>query len=114
MITYYNAAENPIKLWLRDPTLATNGGLVDFSIGSWTFVFKLGHAGAAALLTKSSGLVGAAGVGVEPTGTPNFVATPTADEFLALSGLMMYQVRATSASADEFFQGQIQMLQVIT
>ena len=114
MIVYYNAAENPIKLWLRDPTLSANGGLVDFTVGSWTFVMKLGVPGSAALLTKSSGIVGAAGAGVEPTGTPNLVATPTADEFIALSGVMVYQVRATSASADEFFQGQIQMLPVIT
>lgn len=114
MITYYNAAENPIKLWLKDPTLTTNGSLIDFSVGGWTFVVKFGDPGSAAILTKSSGIVGAAGAGTEPTGTPNLVITPTADEFLALNGLYVIQVRATASSADMFFQDTIQILPVIT
>lgn len=114
MIVYYNAAENPIKLWLKDPTLSANGSLIDFSVGSWTFVVKFGVPGSAAVLTKSSGIVGAAGAGQEPTGTPNLVITPTADEFASLSGLYTLQIRATSSGNDEFFQDTIQVLPVIT
>lgn len=114
MLVYYNAAENPIRLWCRDPSLTANSSLIDFSVGSWSFVFKLGTPGSAAALTKSSGIVGAAGAGQEPTGTPNVVITPTTDEFASLAGLYTYQLRATSAGADEFFQGDILIKPVVT
>jgi hypothetical protein len=113
MLTYYNVAENPIKLWIVDPTIVTNGGLIDFSVG-YTFVVKIGNPGSAAILTKSTGIAGAAGAGVEPTGTPNLVITPTADEFAALSGVYNIQLKATSGGNDTLFQDTIQILQVIT
>lgn len=114
MITYFNAAENPIRIWAIDPALTANGGLIDFSVGGYTFVVKIGNPGSAAALTKSSGIAGAVGAGVEPTGTPNLVITPTANEFAALSGVYGIQLTATSGGNDTLFQDTIQILQVIT
>jgi hypothetical protein len=57
-------AERPaIQLWIRD----SNNALIDFSSG-YTFTFKIGYKGRTALLTKTTGIVGAAGAGAEPSG----------------------------------------------
>lgn len=112
-VHYYRTAERPdVRLWLTDSA----GNLVDLSAG-YTFELKLGNPGSAATLTKSSGLTGAAGAGVEPTGTPNLVVSLTSAEFDGLTpGTTTLQIRArlTAATADRFWQCSFVIHDVIT
>lgn len=110
-LSYYRTAERPdIELWLED----VDGNLVDLSSG-YTFVFKLGEPGTAATFTKSTGITGAAGSGVEPSGTPNVTLTFTANELDAVTrGPYTWQLRATTSSLDRIWQGRFQMHDVIT
>lgn len=110
-VRYYSTAERPaLELWLLDD----DGALIDFSTGSPTFVFKIGNAGSAALLTKSAGIAGAAGAGVEPTGTPNVVVTWSAGELAIAPGAYRWQLTATSSSLDRVFAGPFAVLDVVT
>lgn len=110
MITYKKTADRPaLKLWLLDD----DGTLIDFSSG-YTFVFKLGNTGQAALLTKSSGITGAAGSGTEPSGTPNVTVTWIAGELAVTPGGYSWDLTATSSGLDRVFFGKIQILDVIT
>src|SRR4051812_47963008 len=96
-IKYYANAERPVlQLWLQDD----DGDLIDFSTGSPTFALKLGNAGETALLTKTSGIAGAAGAGVEPTGTPNVVVTWSAGELNITPGPYSWQLTVTTSSLD--------------
>jgi len=110
VLHYYRTAERPdIRLWLLDD----DGALVNFASG-YTFVFKLGQPGVTATFTKSSGITGAAGSGTEESGTPNATVSFTAAELDALvAGQTMWQLRATSASLDRIYQGQIIVHDVI-
>jgi hypothetical protein len=110
-LRYYRTAERPdIRLWLTD----SNGTLIDFSTG-YTFAFKLGNSGSAATFTKTSGITGAAGSGVEPTGTPNITLTFTAGDLDSLTaGPCLWQLRATTGGLDRYFQGPFQLHDVIT
>ena len=110
-LKYYRTAERPdIKLWLLDD----DGELVDFSTG-YTFTFKLGTPGATATFTKATGITGAAGSGVEPTGAPNVTLTFAAAELDGLTaGLYTWQLRGTSGTLDRVYQGTFQLLDVIT
>jgi hypothetical protein len=110
-LRYYRTAERPdIKLWLAD----SNGNLIDFSTG-YTFAFKLGNPGTAADFTKTTGITGAAGSGVEPTGTPNITLAFTAAELDALTaGAYLWQIRATTGGLDRYFQGPFHLHDVIT
>ena len=110
MLLYFKSAERPaLKLWLLDD----DGTLIDFSTG-YTFVWKIGRLGAAALLTKSSGITGAVGAGVEPTGTPNVQVTWTAGELNLTAGIYEWQLTCTTAALDRVFGGRIQILDTIT
>jgi hypothetical protein len=110
-LRYYRTAERPdIKLWLAD----SNGNLIDFSTG-YTFAFKLGNPGAAADFTKTTGIAGAVGAGVEPSGTPNITLTFTAAELDGLTaGAYLWQLRATTGGLDRYFQGPFHLHDVIT
>jgi hypothetical protein len=110
-LRYYRTAERPdIRLWLRD----SNGNLIDFSSG-YTFAFKLGNAGSAATFTKTTGITGAVGSGVEPTGAPNVTLTFTASELDGLAvGPCLWQLRATTGGLDRYFQGPFHLHDVIT
>lgn len=57
MNVYYLGTEDPTYpiTWLN-----SSGTAVDFSDPSWTFTLKLGHLGRDAVLTKTTGIVGAA------------------------------------------------------
>ncbi len=105
-LRYHAGAERPaLKLWLQDD----DGALIDFSAG-YTFEFKVGLAGQAAVLTKTSGIAGAAGAGVEPTGTPNVVVTWAADELAVTPGAYSWQLKATSVGLDRYFTGVFHVL----
>jgi hypothetical protein len=57
MNTYYLGSEDPTY-----PTTWTNsdGVVIDFSAPGWSFELRLGHPGRDAVLTKTSGIAGAA------------------------------------------------------
>lgn len=110
-LTIYRTAERPdLHMWLEDD----DGDLVDFSSG-YTFAFKLGRPGQSAIFTKTSGITGAAGAGVEPTGTPNVTVSFTAGELDSVSiTTCVGQLRATSSSLDRVFQFDVKVKDVIT
>lgn len=110
-VSYHSTAERPVlELWLLDD----DGTLIDFSNVGYTFSLKVGQPGATALLTKSSGITGAAGAGVEPTGTPNVVVTWSAGELALTVGAHVAQLTATLSSLDRVFQFPFQITDVIT
>ncbi len=105
-LRYYQGAERPaLKLWLLDD----DGTLIDFSTG-YTFELKIGLVGQAALLTKTSGIVGAAGAGVEPTGTPNVTVSWTSGELAITVGAYSWQLKATTGGLDRYFGGVFHVL----
>lgn len=109
-LRYYKNAERPeVKLWLVDD----DGTLIDFSSG-YTFSFKIGNVGSTALLTKTSGITGAAGVGVEPTGTPNVTVTWAAGELAIAPGSYAWQLTCTTTSLDRVFSGTFKIQDTIT
>lgn len=109
-VTYAKTADRPaLKLWLLDD----DGSLIDFSSG-WTFSFKIGTPGSAALLTKTSGITGAAGAGTEPTGTPNVTVTWSAGELALTPNAYSWQLTATTSSLDRVFSGGFTITDVIT
>jgi hypothetical protein len=113
VLTYYRTAELPdIQLWLLDD----DGALIDYSSG-YTFTFKLGDPGSAAVFTKTSGITGAAGSGSESSGTPNITLTFTAAELDDVDpGAYTWQLvaRHTSSSKDRPHQGRFMVRDVIT
>jgi len=109
-LTYYKSAERPdIQLWLTDD----DGNLIDFSVG-YTFVFKIGYLGETALVTKTTGITGAAGSGNDKTGVPNLtivIASPELDTIPA--SLYTGQVKATTSSLDRFYQFGLEIRDVV-
>lgn len=110
-IVLHRTAERPdVKLWLQDD----DGTLLNLGSG-YTFTFKIGAPGSAASFSKSSGITGAAGAGVEPTGTPNLTLTFTAAELDSLTrGVYTGQIVATTSSLDRVWQFRVTVRDVIT
>lgn len=110
-LKYFRTAERPaLEFWLTDD----DDNLINFASG-YTFTFKLGTPGEAATFTKTTGITGAAGVGTEPSGTPNVTITFTAAELDSLTiGSTRWQLTATTSGLDRFFQGGIEIRDVIT
>jgi hypothetical protein len=110
-LVYVRTAERPdLKLWIEDD----DGALIDFSSG-YTFAFKLGHLGAAAVFTKTTGITGAAGSGTAPSGTPNVTITFSAAELDSVTaGKLKWQLRATTGGLDRVYQGDFVIRDVIT
>lgn len=110
-LKYYLTAERPdIKLWLLDD----DGTLVDFTTG-YTFTFKIGTVSTAALLTKTTGITGAAGTGTERSGTPNVTISFAAGELAALAARQYtWQLAATTSGLDRIYQGKITLANVIS
>lgn len=105
-LRYYAGAERPaLKLWLLDD----DGTLIDFSSG-YTYSFKVGLIGATPLLTKTSGIVGAVGAGVEPTGTPNVTISWSAGELAITPGAYSWALTATTGGLDRIFGGVFHVL----
>lgn len=95
-ISYYKNAELPsMRVWWVDD----DGSLVDLStVLSWSL--KIGQIGETALLTKTSGITGAAGAGNEPDGTPNMVVAWASGELNLAAGAYVLQVTATMSTGD--------------
>lgn len=109
-LSYLKNAERPAaRLWLFDD----DGTLIDFS-GAYTFSFKIGVVGSAALLTKTTNIAGAVGAGIEPSGTPNVVVTWAAGELNLTPGAYQWQLTCTVTSLDRTFAGAFQILDTIT
>jgi hypothetical protein len=110
-IILHRTMERPdVRLWLLDD----DGSLVNLASG-FTFTFKLGNPGAAAVFTKTANINGAAGAGVEPSGTPNLTMTFTGAELDSLTaGSYTGQLVATTASLDRLWQFRVQVREVIT
>lgn len=110
-LTLYRTAERPaIKLWLQDE----DGALLDFSTG-YTFEFKIGRPGVAAVLTKTTGIAGAAGTGTETSGTPNLTISFTSGELDGLiPGPTTGQIKATTGGLDRFFTFDLTVKAVVT
>ncbi len=96
-------------MWIQD----RSGALIDMSSG-YTFSLRIGTPGSTALLTKSSGITGAAGSGVEPSGTPNVTVAFSAGELNLAAGTYAWQLTATTSSLDRVFAGTFVVLDVIT
>lgn len=108
-LQYYRGVTRPaLQLWVRE----ANGQLIDFSSG-WTFEFKLGITGPA-VLTKTSGIAGAAGDGQEPNGTPNVVVTWSGTELDLPPKIYFWQLKATSGGNPRIFGGKIEILPTLT
>jgi hypothetical protein len=112
-LRYHKTASLPsIEMWIQDD----DGTLIDFSTG-YTFSFKVGHRGSAAIVTITSGITGAAGAGAEPDGTPNVTIAPADAQFGSQTpGTYTWQLTctATSGGKDRVFEGQFQIIDVIT
>lgn len=109
-LSYHSNAERPAcELWWFDD----DGTLINFASG-YTFTLKIGTPGSAALLTKTTNITGAAGSGVEPTGTPNVTITWTAGELNLTPGVYTFQLTATTSSLDRTCTGTIQILDIVT
>jgi hypothetical protein len=109
-LTYHATAARPAaELWLLDD----DGSLIDFSSG-YTFTLRVGAKDEAAILTKTTGITGAAGAGVEPTGTPNVVITWTAGELDIVRAAHWFQLTATTGGLPRVFEGRLIILHVIT
>jgi hypothetical protein len=110
-LIYFRTAERPdLQFWLQDD----DGVLINFASG-YTFAWRLGTPGDAAVFEKTTGIAGAAGVGTEPSGTPNIVLTFTADELDDITaGNYVWQLQATTSTLDRFFEGTIRIKDVIT
>jgi hypothetical protein len=110
VVRYHTTAERPsLGLWLIDD----DGELIDFSSG-YTFALKIGDRGSAALLAKTSGITGAAGSGVEPTGTPNVSVEWTAGELDITPGVYTGQLTATVSGLDRVFEFRFEIIDVVT
>jgi hypothetical protein len=109
-LRYHKTAERPdSKLWLLDD----DGTLIDFT--GYTFSFKIGRPGSAAVLTKTTGITGATGSGSEPSGTPNVTIVYAAGEFAAVPATTYtWQLTATVGGLDRVFTGTFQLVEVIT
>jgi hypothetical protein len=112
-LRYHKTASLPSsKLWLLDD----DNTLIDLSTG-YTFSFKIGANGSTAIVTKTSGLTGAAGAGAEPDGTPNItIVWDDAELGSEAPGQYVWQLTATATSGgkDRVFDGVFEILDVIT
>lgn len=109
-VSYYKTAERPdLELWLTDQS----GALINFAAG-YTFVFKIGYLGETALVTKSSGITGAAGSGTEVSGVPNLTISLSAGELDSVAAsLYIGQVKATTGGLDRFYQFDLELRDVV-
>lgn len=109
-LSWHQSAERPGgEFWCLDDA----GALIDFSSG-YTFTLKIGTRAGTTLLTKTTGITGAAGAGVEPTGTPNVIITWDAGELNITPGGYVFQLTATSGSADRVYETDVVIRQVLS
>jgi len=95
-LRYKRTAERPsAQFWW----LSEAGTLIDFSAG-YTFTLRIGTIGTTALLTKTSGITGAAGSGLQPTGVPNLTVDWQAGELNLTPGKYAVEITATTGGLD--------------
>ena len=88
---YHTTSERPaITYWYR-----VNRTLIDFSTGYTFTVVVTTLDGETTLITKTSGITGAAGSGTETDGTPNLTVTWGAGELAALTAGESYKATLT-------------------
>jgi hypothetical protein len=102
IVRYHATAERPT---LRISWYDDDDALIDFSTG-YAFSLKVGNLGSAALLTKTSGITGAATA-------PNVTIAWTAGELALTPGTYTYELTATTSSLDRVMSGQLQILDTI-
>jgi hypothetical protein len=108
-LKYHKSAERPeAQLWILDD----DGSLIDFATG-YSFSLKIGQLGSPAVVTKTSGITGATGAGIEPTGTPNVTVAWSFDELSITPGLYTWQLTATNSGNDRVFQGDLRIDDII-
>lgn len=95
-VRWVRGAELPIlEVWWRNPQKQ----LIDFSGGVSEWEVRIGKADAddttQPYLTKTSGIVGAAGSGNSTTGTPNVTVTWAANDLVIPPGTWVLQITAT-------------------
>ena len=102
-LRYHTIDDLPdVKFWW----FSEDGNLIDFSTGSPTWTFKIGLPGSSALVTKTSGITGAAGSGVQPTGTPNVTLVWTAGDLASVTpGNYQWQLTARISGKDRTESG---------
>lgn len=104
-IAYHRSAERPsLRLWLQDD----DGDLIDFSTG-YTFTLKIGPTGGTALLTKTTGITGAAG----SSDIPNVTVDWTAGELDLTPKSYTWELTARTGSLDRVFSGPIQIMHTV-
>ncbi len=96
------------KLWVLDD----DDTLIDLSTA--TFQTKIGNRGNAALKTKSSGISGAVGAGVEPTGTPNCTITWVSGDLDVAPGNYDLEIKATIGASPRFFHRRLTIENVMS
>jgi hypothetical protein len=91
-LRYARSAERPdLRLWLQDD----EGDLIDLSTG-YTFTVHIGRRGHVSDRTKTTGITGAVGAGVSPTGTPNLVISWASGELNLTPGAYDLDIIATT------------------
>ncbi len=88
------------QLWIFDD----DGILVDLSAYTFTY-FRIGHANTAPVLNKTTGITGAAGTGVEPTGTPNCTIVWATDDLDVAATTYTWNLEATSGGKKRKWKG---------
>jgi hypothetical protein len=91
----------------EDPSLsvtwtAHDGTLIDFSTG-WTFVLKLYKTGVTPLITKTTGITGAAT-------DPNVVIVWATNQLDIAPGAYRLEIKATKAGRDRYLRSQLVVL----
>lgn len=105
-----NAEDPNLRIWWFDDA----GNLIDFSTG-YTWSLKIGPVNGTALVTKTTGITGAAGAGVEPTGTPNVVVQWAAGELNITPGRYRLELTPTLSSRQrDPYIATIEIMSILT
>lgn len=109
-LTWVRGSELPsAEFWWTNRQKA----LIDFSSG-YTFTLKIGKRGAKALTTKTTGITGAVGSGLEPTGVPNLtVSWSTTDLDIAGGDYDLTIVATNGSSQDRILYDRITIIEAM-
>lgn len=112
MLEHFLGSETTWRIWSQDSTRA----LRDLSTGTFSgMIYQPGAEDDGIALTGT--IVGAAGVGVEPSGTPNLTYTPAANEWIA-GGIVTggrWRARIVWSSGDTIvFDGPVQVYALVS
>jgi hypothetical protein len=93
VLAWHHTAELPaVDVWWFDGT----GALIDMT-AAVSFTLRIGRIDRPALIQKTSGITGAVGAGVAPTGTPNVTIAWAAGELDIAPGVYTAQLTARFA-----------------